>query len=500
MNDKHEVMRQLQEMALSYGRKHKSEQTGYVHYCYNLQNSEPHLPIPVVENFLFALALLRSRTIENVSEAKTILEGLLHFQNRREEDPSFGNFPIYLHDFPACKDRFTGIQVAVSIYWILKLFHQVLGNDLNSRLEEALLYILKYSLNTHAEKAAPYELAIKIGAAAKAGGHFLQQKQIEEQGESLLNTLCDHPDAIAWYSPSALGSILIALKMVYPCLNNSPWKQFWTHINQTWHRPTLTYAGPALKEWQKGNEPQATLYDLYLGYFSGGLSGRTLKENPAHLEGVLITSCEDILQDVNYPLKLESAIGNAKWIMYQDKQMAYCLVEEGKIPLKPNYVNGFHTMRLIWGSPQRVHTFVCQGSNSKETKFSVSLEIIQLWFDFDGPVDIEDREKCRDIAFYVDSHPELNFKVAGEKSSTFRLNEPISISSKNLDITLNFQLEEGDGRFLGHRMLINRPSQIGAKGNHRYEAFDWSLFLRTLGRSEKCRIIATISINRRNSN
>ena len=149
MSDRNESMRQLIELAINYGRKRQSSQTGYLHYCYGVHEQEIHLPIPVVENFLFALALLRSRLIDNVTEAKLILEGLLHFQNRQPENPMAGNFPIYLHEFPVCNDRFAGIQVAGVIYWILKLYHQGLGQELKKRLEEAFLSAVNHALRMH---------------------------------------------------------------------------------------------------------------------------------------------------------------------------------------------------------------------------------------------------------------------------------------------------------------------------------------------------------------
>lgn len=498
MNDKHNAMRQLLELALSYGRKHKSSQTGYLHYCYGMHDQEPHLPIPIVENLLYALALLRSRTIENVNEAKGVLEGLLYFQNKRESDLSFGNFPIYLHDFPVCKDRFTGAQAAVAIYWILKLFHQVLGQELNARLEDSLLHLLKHALKTHSEKPAPYHLAIKIAAAAAAGGHLLHQPDIEQKGHLLLDKLCHDPDRTAWYCPMAMGSILTALKMLYPRLENSPWKHFWKHLTETWHYPTGAYAGPAMKVWQKGFEPQTTLYDLFLGYFTGVLSSRALKEAPVHLEAVLIPSCEDLFQEPTYPFSIEGTIGDAKWMMHQERHHAYSLVEQGKVAINPIYENGFQPFRLIWGGHERVHSLVCQGGNSKEMTFTTSPAAIDLWFEMDGPVEIEEREKCRDISFFVDSHAQLDFLIAEGKSSTFRLDEPITIRSGKYQLTLSFHLEKGEGRFLGHRMLGNRPSQLDTKGSRRYEAYDWILFLRTLGRSDKCLIKASLQIEQEN--
>lgn len=494
-DDKHEIMRELLELALNYGKKHRSSQTGYLHFYHGAQNSEPHLPIPVFENFLLALALLRSRTIENVNESKVLIEGLLHFQNKKDEDIAKGNFPIYLHEYPNCKDRFNSVNVGIVIYWILKLFHQVLGQDLNLNLEKTLLLIIDHALRTHEEKSAPYPIALKIAALAKAGGHLLNLREHEEKGRKLLHQMEKEGGSSSWFCPQAMGSILVALKMVYPRLSASPWNHFWKHLSETWHNPTGTYVGPALKVFQQVSEPQVTLYDLFLGHYSGFLTDRMKKDSPVHLEAVLITPCEDIFEQPVLPFKFGGSIEGAKWTLYQSAAFAYSLIEQGKLPLNPSQEVGFHPFRLVWGDKKIVHTFVCQGGNSKEVSYSfLSPQQFEIIFDVDGPVEVEDREQCRDAIFFVDAHETLNFLISGKKSSTFRLDEPIIVQSENMQLTLKFTLEEGEGRFIGHRMLSNRPSQLNTKGIYRYDAYDWTVFLRTLGRTEKCRLRANIQI------
>src|SRR5438105_2193850 len=106
-NQSADGLKQLLEMALSAGRNWQSPQTGYVQYCYNIQDESRHDTIPTLENVLFAYALMRSRLADNINEAKDLLNRLLFFQNK-ENDASHGNFPIYLHEFPFCKDRLLG--------------------------------------------------------------------------------------------------------------------------------------------------------------------------------------------------------------------------------------------------------------------------------------------------------------------------------------------------------------------------------------------------------
>lgn len=491
--DRNESMRQLVEMAVSSGRKRQSAQTGYIHYCYHLQEDEPHLPIPIVENFLFALALLKSRTIENVNEAKTILDGLLHFQNMSEESIAFGNFPIYMHEYPICKDRFTGIQVACAIYWILRQFHHVIGQDLKLRLENSFAKLLTHALKTHREKAAPYPIVMKLSSVAKAGGNLLQLRHIEEEGAKLLDQLVTNSDRSSWYCPESLGEILSGLMMVYPRLSESPWADLWKHLGDTWHRQTCTYVGPAFKEWQCGEEPQVTLYDFIMGYFSGGFSARAMKESMVHLQSTLIPASDDILSEPPYPLRIDGSFGNEQWHLYHHKQLAYCFIEKSP-DINPIYLKGYHPLRIVWGDLQRVHTFVCQGGNSKTTEFVLVPGGVDIIFQLNNPVEVEDREKSRETIFFMDAHDELTTLISGQKATTFSLGEEITMRSGVCGLSLTFHLQEGDGRFLGHRMLGNRPSQVCLKGKQRYNASDWQLFMRTVQRSELCIVKASLRI------
>ena len=74
----------LGDWALVAGRHLQSKQTGYVHYTYS--ENPPYAAIPLLENALFVLALFRARTVEQAQEAKTLLNGMLSFQNLMENE------------------------------------------------------------------------------------------------------------------------------------------------------------------------------------------------------------------------------------------------------------------------------------------------------------------------------------------------------------------------------------------------------------------------------
>lgn len=492
MTDRTENMRLLIDIAVQSGKKRQNKFTGYIHSCYEAGDEDNQAVIPIVENFLFTLALLRSRTIENINEAKVLLERLLHFQAHGSHSKYAGNLPVYIHEYPACNDRFTAVPVSLAVYWILKLFSQVLGSELKGRLIASFNNMLDYIVIAHADKPAPYQIALKIGTLCLAGGSFLHRTDLESTGKNMLDELHSHPDKMPWYCPATLGSMLSALMLLYPRLSESPWAAFWKHLENTWHRNLCCYIGPAFKEWQDGEEPQATLYDLFLGYFSGKFSARALKDSILHLEAALIPACEDIFQDAAYPHQLKCSLDNEAWYLYKDSLFAYCFIEKHPV-INPAMIKGFHPVRIVWGSDERVHTFVCQGGNSKHIGFVNFPEGIDIIFDLDAIVDSEEREKNREIIFFIDAHEGLETLVSESMATTFSLGEELLFRSGMFELSMVFNIVEGEGKFLGHRMLGNRPSQLRLR-KQRYEAYDWQFFLRTIKRSEPCIVKVSLSL------
>jgi hypothetical protein len=492
MMNSNETIRQLIEMSVKSGRNRQSRQSGLLHYCYQLRGEEPHLTIPLVENVLFALALLRSRYSENVIEAKGILERLLHFQNR-QEGIAQGNFPVYLHAFPKCDDKFLGAHLAIPFYWMLNEFSHVLGSELKKRLETSFLDLLRYCLRIHRSEPAPYPIGVKIAAAAKAGGTLLLIKDLKQEGEALLESFRLHPDQTSWFSPASIAAILSALQAAYPSIKESPWNPFWLHLEQTWHHRTCSYIGPAFEVYQQDEEPQVTLYDLFLGYFSRVFSERALKDSVTHLEAALIRPSSDTLSIPPYPLKLEGNYGEAKWAFLQTEMFAYSFVEKGQHN-DTRGEKGFHPLRIIWGNRQRVHTFVCQRKNGETIDFVPLSDGIDISFGIKSFIPSEEREKSKEITFYIDRNEGMNIDINGSSFTTFMLGEELQIKSGGALLSLAFHLEEGYGQFMGHLMMGNRPSHTNVENKQCFGAFDWQLFLRTVRRSDECRFKTAIRI------
>lgn len=484
-------IRQIIELAISCGRTLQSDQTGYVHHYYPLTDEGENHTIPLYENFLFALSLMRSKAADNVLEGKGIVERLLQFQCM---EPGFsqGNFPIYLHDYPQCKDRLIGAYLLAPFYWILKQFHQVLGADLRQKLEARTLAMLTHCLRTHREKPAPYHMAIRIAAGAQAIGELLGRPEITQEGKSLMEELLANPDMASWSTPASIGDLLVALQMVHPSIIDSPWKPFWDHIASTWHIPSCCYIGPSIKEFQYGEEPLSALYDLYMGYLSQQYSYRSFVVSHYQLHGILIQPTTDRILTPQYPLQAEGEIAGSKWRVYQEQAFAYSLIE--KQGLNPAVDKTFAPFKMIWGDRNGVHTFVCQGGNISGAHYQANKEHIILDLDVTGPADVEDKEKQRELAFYIDRHEALEFSVKGEQSTTFSLGDPIEARSGPFHVKMTVHQAEGNGRFFGHLMRGNRPSQTKLKGENRFQAFDVQLFLRTLMRHHHSKFRVEIAV------
>lgn len=482
------VGRQLNEMALTSGRKRQSKQTGFVHLFYHETEEEIHQTIPLAENVYFILALLRTKISENIAEGKELLDRLLYFQNAE------GNFPVYVHEFPKCNDRFQGRHLLPALYYIMEEFKTVLGADLKLRLQSSVGKLLKFILQTFEEKPSSYMIGVKIAALTKVWGQYFNDIHLEEKGEALLKHYREEGMQLAWFIPTALADLCSSLQLVYLHIQTSPWKDFWQHLKQTWHQPTASYIGPALRQYQQDDQPQPTFYDLYLGYFTRTFSERVLDEASYHLQAVLIRPTEELMLPLELPFKIEGVIHGSSWCIHQQTHYAFSLMDK-KALQNPAHENAFHPLYLIWGRQEKVHSFVCQGGNFTDFSFHVLDNHIELEVLLSPDFEVQDREKSRELSFFFNAEPDLQMTIHEQKASTFDLKEEFKLVTQDVHLFLTVMHSEGEGQFLGHLVRGNRPSQIHAKGIHRFKSFDWHVFFRTLRRSSTCKLRAVLGIH-----
>lgn len=477
----------LIEASIAAGRHFQSPQTEFVHYYYHADKVEGiHHSIPVMENILFALALLRSRTIENMTEGRAILEKILPFQSHGIEE-SEGHFPIYLHEYPVCLERGLGIQLLVPFYWILKQFGHVLGAALKGKLEEVIEKLLQYAQKTQSWKPLSYSNQVRLAAALIAFGKLLGKGELQQQGEKDLVHLAGSLYQEEWCSTAALADIYAALQMVYPTLSGTPWKDFKSFLEKSWHPYCHAYIGPCIKEQQEGFEPRPGLYDLLMGYFTHSYAERTKKLDIYHLQAALIQPNENSF-DFFRAVEEKGHYKGEQWVFIKGEKKGYSLLEK-KGPISPFLEKTYTPLRFVWGTGERTHTLVCQNSNAKIQDYHHTSKKIEIIFDLEEPEESEEREKQKEICLYADLFEGCQMRLNNQPSMTFEIGQEVQlIAGSQVVFLLKFEVIEGEGQFLGHFMRGNRPSQQLAKGERRYDAYDCHLFLRTVRRQGKCRL------------
>ncbi len=488
-----DLLKTLNEWALAAGRSLQSEQTGYVHYYYGDKGLAHDHTIPLVENSLFILALLRSRLIENIQEAKALLKRLLAFQSPLTSE-GLGNFPLYLHDYPLCQDTTIALQLLAPFYWILKHFGHILGADLKQQLEQAAHRALEFSMHMHTNKSFSYAWNVRLAAAQKAYGDLWERSNWIEEGKNQLEKL-SHGQLEEWYTTKQLGDLLIGLQMAYPSLQNSPWHSLWQRLEKTWHQATGCYVGPCIREWQEREEPQPHVYDLYAGYFAKQFAKRITVLRPYHLYAALIQPSSDQFNALLYPLQVEGQVKHQAWQLRNEETWCYTVLEKKDAVNNPSMDKTYTPFRLVWGDLHVAHTIVCQGGRYEHVTYQCDKQNIQLVFQLGADIP-QEREKSREIEFFVDVQPDVQFTLdhAPQAATTFELGQSIQLTFGSQRFSLVFSLLEGEGDFLGHLMRGNRPSQIDLKGEKRFHAYDWTFFLRTVRRQGPCRVQAKLTI------
>jgi len=223
-------MKRVVELAIKAGRSRQSAQTGFIH--------EQDL-IPLYENLCFALALCRSHISDQILEARSLLEKIFHFEVE-------GNFPIYLHEYPLCRDALFKVKIQPIFYWLMKDFFSLLGE----KLKEKITLLM--------QKAAPFPV-------------------IEDPKD-----------------PEDLAHYLMAVQM----LSKEEQLPYMEKIYLKWHPALAAYQGI---QSHKRAEPAVTLLDLYMGELYGSFSKRSLEDESIHLKGALVHPFLSPVPDHSYP-------------------------------------------------------------------------------------------------------------------------------------------------------------------------------------------------------
>lgn len=243
--------RKVVELALKAARSRLSSQTGYVHFYIEDPFFIKQDTIAILENFYYVHALFRSKLIENVQEGKTLLEKLLAFEVN-------GNFPIYLHDYPLCKDAQFSSSLLPIFFHLTRDFSFALGDALREKIESLSERIVNHLKSiTSLSKSAESKLLAFLG----------KFKEDTWQPEG----------------PVASSEWCIAAQMAGISLDG---------VANFWDPKTLVFIGQTKERFQEGLEPALTLFDLFMCESFQEFSSRALISHPVHLRASIVHPTE----------------------------------------------------------------------------------------------------------------------------------------------------------------------------------------------------------------
>jgi hypothetical protein len=489
-----EMIRKCNDIALCAARKRVSEQTGYLQHHYHIEGVPQ--AIPVFENFVFAYTLLKNKSAESIQKAKDLLSKLLHFQDT-EEGMSQGNFPIYLHEYPQCKDGQLSINLLPVFYWILEQFNTVLGSELHEKMVQAARALIQHSLSAADQWSLPYTSQLKQASSVTAFGRYLKDQEYIEKGKFLLSEQSLYEPHFDWFSPIHLGDMLISLQLNHSSLINGSWHKFWQHLSNTYDPSLATYIGPCTYRFYWKKSPQLTVYDYFMAATGTVLPERLSSDSDSivPLYASLIQPQQDTIPEITLPLSLNDSIEGDSWSVYRDPVFSVSTIDHTG-DKHDSLWKGVLPMQLCWGSKDHLLSLVAQGGNYHKIKSSVEASTIKLDYNLSDTVDVDHKEEKKEVTLSLTKDESLKFFVNKGKSNTFQLGDTVEICSDTIKIALKFELIEGDGRFIGHIMPGNRASQLALKSSNRFNAYDWQLFLRTLTRTSRCRIRVNVTIQR----
>jgi hypothetical protein len=462
-----DVIRKIIDLAVQTGRALKKTETGFLHYhpqhLSDKLEEQVSLSIPTYENFLFCLALLRTKKMEAILEAKELLDRLLAFQIQNGQNRSPGNFPQYLHEYPYARDHFLAVRLLLPFFWIEKEFLHVLGDALSKKFLASYEALKKY-LETLSEQLLVDQVSlphwVKFACAKEA-------KPIESVS------------GLAKIGPQMLGELL-----AYMQIRGVQDSEFTSFVLSAWHKATKKFVGSPLLFSQAGLDVQPTLFDYYMGAIDGALSQVCQKPNIQALTAALIHPLD--IKIGNFARDDIAAFSTcAMWLQKEEVQ---------KNSFAPFYlVLPHHT--LSFEVPKGAHF---KGAYVKPEKAD-DLVLVSMEFDLLDTVFGDNIEEAVACSFFINNRASINIVSEGVKATSISAKAPICLTVDNHSIEITWKCVSGDAEFMAHPQRGNRQNQVLAKGKDRFSAFDWQILLRGIRCREKVRLKVEVKVRVLNS-
>lgn len=442
----------MYELAIEYGQKLISKQTGFIH-LYRGKDEGIHDTIPILENFCYAYALLRSRKKENIEKAKTLFDKLLPFQ------ADSGSFPIYLHEYPNCNSLCLPLYLLPIMHWIRTKYFHLLGSELIEKLALAEKELLMFAKKNQALFSTPFQYLF-FAILSLHEQDFNRDKLLEVQQELESKAFS--------FSTRTWETILLSYLVFEMDFGQQRLMEIAYNF---YHEDLQSYAGPAYYQHQERFEPSCTFFDLF---FTQDKISTIRLSNPSfvHLLSPFIRTIDFSHLNKNCDMNHEEY-----FLMQRENFSLFACKTMPEIRK-----NGTHLLRILWKGQKQLHSLAIQEVfTAVDTKLSENdIEMI-----FTLPDEVPDREETMELSVYFNRSEENKIFVNGIKATSFHLEDKLELQSYHRNFTLSFSLVEGEGKFWGHIMRHNRPSQTHKST---LECHDMKLALRTIGRSSKAKL------------
>jgi hypothetical protein len=416
-----DLRRRLNELNLEAAKIRLSPQTGFLHFFFENQELMHPQTIPILENMYCVLALFRQRLSDPILEGKNLLEKLLAFEVE-------GNFPIYLHQYPHCRDRCLSMHMLPIFHALLKDFRSVLGEELIIKIEGITQRIVAHAHKMQKEKKLPPTAEYKF--------------------EGFLGILREKmpSNSFEW------ADYLIALQMM-------PKSLFVTNERKKalghWSRTLGIFVNGTVSHPQEGFYPKMTLFDLFM-YLQQGVFVRGIApSNPLLLAACLVTCFDE----------------EEKFLIQEDEAVVSSFVPQAK-----------ESFTLTWKEQEMIRSLAI-ASTKGVFQFQKIGEVFRMIFTY--PVEVPDEEGQEELAFYIDAQAKVELFVNGNRSTTFKPSDDVAWHTAQKRLSFSITIVEGEGKIMGHLLKGNRPSQVLKDP---FKAYDWKIGLRTLKRDSHLKL------------
>lgn len=442
--------------AVEIGKRSVSKTTGFLHYHHE-KEVDPKESIPLFENFAFALALFRTRNVDNIELAVDLVSRLICFQNHE------GLFPVYIHEFPNVNYN-SNSDILIVLFWIQKEFSKLLEPKIKERLKAAI----KKMVVALDDKSSLFKQCTYFKFQVVRAALLKEKVDISSFDFESIN------------SKESIKDALLALQVMDLENKSEMALKIWNHIFRFYSYNLFAYIGPPVDLFQNGFWPELSLADLFLIFYFKQFEDFIInREDPIFLLGGIV---RPLLNLPKMPIFLEpETFENRSWHGVIGPDYSFIAMKNSNEPIDRKF-RGYHLFRILLSQNS---SLVCQDYDALLSSKIDKHELV-LMFELSQTIKSDEFE----LQFYLENNLGQVF-VEDVKATSFKMKEKLTIyHNKKRALDLTFSIVEGSGVFTGHILRSNRPSQLIKKD--KTQAFDYSISLRTLKRSERCKIEARI--------